>query len=743
MSGSSLDSSTMEGAVEQHGSAGGADRAIPRHRLLTRLQDSTAPVIVISAAAGAGKSTLARQWAQADPRPHVLVALAPHLDDVAALGHLVIDGLEPLGAPAAHTRAVLTGAEPALSTVVLPALAEVVSSRQEPFVLVIDDVHLLHSASCHRLLAALCDSVPSGSAIALLTRDATPAWLGRTRADGRLTELTDLRLDREEAGLLFAAQHVPLDDADLSLALEQSEGWAVGLYLAALARSSGVRDSSAGDFRRFVSDYLQSQIIDALDPVQQDFLLRTSLLGELDPGLCAAVTGRADAEAILDDLHRRIQLVVTVRADPPLFRYHHLFAECLTAKLHAVDPAAVPQLHEKAAQWCADNGDLDRAIRHAKASGDLTLVGALVWSRIISCIGSGRPDRLGSWLSDLDDRQLERDPWLSLAASWLALQQGDGGRMQRWALVAERHAGRDWRARAATDPYAASLATILVLIGQSLSDVVTLAGDALEGLPADSGFRPPTSWLRGVAQTLLGQLDEGRASILQAERLAIALDVPVIQADSLAFLGVLSILGGERDAGLRQITEAVELIEKHDLDRLATTAHTVTAQAFALAVVGDRRQALEAFAKARRLTGMVTDIAPWFAVTGRLIQARTAMLLGDGATARTLTSEAAQLMSADLRGTLVQSMLEETTDALRTMTTQVGPTAALTTAELRILQFLPTHMSFPQIGEQLFLSQNTVKTHALSIYRKFAVTSRGEAVLRAQALGLVEPAVHN
>lgn len=100
-------------------------------------------------------------------------------------------------------------------------------------------------------------------------------------------------------------------------------------------------------------------------------------------------------------------------------------------------------------------------------------------------------------------------------------------------------------------------------------------------------------------------------------------------------------------------------------------------------------------------------------------------------------------MSADLRGTLVQSMLEETTDALRTMTTQVGPTAALTTAELRILQFLPTHMSFPQIGEQLFLSQNTVKTHALSIYRKFAVTSRGEAVLRAQALGLVEPAVHN
>ena len=274
----------MDRATEWRDTPPDRDRTIPRHRLLTWLQDTTAPVIVISAAAGAGKSTLARQWAQADPRPHILVALAPHLDDVAALGHLVIDGLEPLGAPAAHTRAVMTGAEPALSTVVLPALAEVVSTRQKPFVLVIDDVHLLHSASCHRLLAALCDSVPSGSAIALLTRDATPSWLARTRADGRLAELTDLRLDREEAGLLFAAQQVPLDDADLSLALDQSEGWAVGLYLAALARSSGVHGSNAGDFRRFVSDYLQSQIIDALDPVHQVFLLRTSLLGELDPG---------------------------------------------------------------------------------------------------------------------------------------------------------------------------------------------------------------------------------------------------------------------------------------------------------------------------------------------------------------------------------------------------------------------------------------------------------------------------
>jgi LuxR family maltose regulon positive regulatory protein len=206
---------------------------------------------------------------------------------------------------------------------------------------------------------------------------------------------------------------------------------------------------------------------------------------------------------------------------------------------------------------------------------------------------------------------------------------------------------------------------------------------------------------------------------------------------------VLAILGGDRDEGVRQITRSMELIRQHDLDRLATTAHTVTAQAFALAVVGDRRAAGAAFAKARRLSGMVTEIAPWFAVTGRLIQARTAMLLGDGATARVLANEAARKMTADLNGTLVETMLVDTRASLRSMAVESGTAAALTSAELRVLQFLPSHLSFPQIGERLFLSQNTVKTHALSMYRKFGVTSRSEAVAKAQALGLVEPPAHD
>ncbi len=460
----------------------GADR-VPRQRLLGVLkQQPLASAVVISAAAGSGKSTLASQWSEIDDRPHALVALAPHLDDPAVLGSLIVDALEEFGPSAPSTRAVLTGTEPEFSAVLLPAIRELAASRTRPFVLVLDDAHLLRESRCHQLLAALCDGIPDGSTLTLVTRDAAPAWLGRARVEGRLTEVRDLAMDRDEAALLFVAAGVHLEETELADVLSRSEGWAVGLYLVALARTDG-RGSPTGDFRRFLDDYLQTQVLDALTLDQQDFLTSTSGLDELSGPLCDAVTGRADSETMLRELARRVQLVITVDGHPPRYRYHHLLADCLQAILCVRDPGSIPELHARAAQWFAARGDLDSAIRHAKRSGDLRLTGELVWSEIVPCIGSGRPDRLGLWLGDLDDRQLQEDRWLSLAASWLALQQGNGGRMRRWALAAEAHAGRDWRRRVATDDYAASLATLLVLIGQSLNDVVTLAGDALEGLP--------------------------------------------------------------------------------------------------------------------------------------------------------------------------------------------------------------------------------------------------------------------
>jgi len=164
----------------------------------------------------------------------------------------------------------------------------------------------------------------------------------------------------------------------------------------------------------------------------------------------------------------------------------------------------------------------------------------------------------------------------------------------------------------------------------------------------------------------------------------------------------------------------------------------MTAQALVLAMRGDKSTASTTLVTARRLSGLLGDAAPWFAVAGRLVQARTAILLGDGATARQLITEAKTHMTPELSASSAADSLAEAENALAQMTALGGPTSALTTAELRVLQFLPSHLTLKQIGEHLFVSLSTVKTHVLSIYRKLGVRSRAEAVTRARVLGLVE-----
>ncbi len=355
------------------------------------------------------------------------------------------------------------------------------------------------------------------------------------------------------------------------------------------------------------------------------------------------------------------------------------------------------------------------------------------------CIGTGHPDLLRHRLIGLSDRQLAADPSLALAAAWLALMTGDVDSLGTWLAVVEERVGPDWQERASGDPLAAGLAMIHALVAPgSLARMADLAGSALLGLPRDSAFRPAAAFLHGVALTLARDLDGGMASLKQAVQLARAAEIPVSEADSLAWLGIIAIIEGNRAAGFRQIMRAAALGREHHLDRLSTGAHSLTAEAFALALQHDLPAAERTLAVARRQTVALGDIAPWFAVCGRILQARTAMLLGDGATARLLLAEVRTLMTPDLRDSLAQDLLDETESALRTLAVDGVSADALTTAELRVLQFLPSHLTFRQIGEHLFLSQNTVKTHALSIYRKLGVSSRDESVVRARSLGLVD-----
>lgn len=718
---------------------------IDRRRVLDLLTD-TPPVVVISAPAGSGKSTVARQWTARSERANATVRVTAALDDPAELARALVEALEPLGPAAEGTRARITGKEPAFSATLLPGLARLAQSRSQPFILVVDDVQLVGSDSAQQVLAAVCEGTPDGSTTALLTRSQAPAWLARIRTTGRLAEVTagDLAFDLDEARELLIHLGAPADPSVVADVVEHTEGWPVGVYLTGLSMRSGnlrpparLRLTKGSD--RAVADYLRTQVLATLSEDHRHFLIRTSILDELDGPLCGALLQRDDSALVLADLHRNIQLLISVDGDQPRYRYHHLLAEELNAELHTTSPGEIAGLHERAALWFDAHGYLEAAIRHATASGNTAIVARIIWPAVPTCVASGTLDHLRAWLAGLSERQIAEDRWLTMAAAWACLQQGDANAMWRWEGLAQAHAGPDWREAARNDAYAATLAVLHGLISTGgIDDTRDLCDRALGGLRPNDPFRAAAAFNKGVALSLQREVTAGMESLLEAEALAQVLDVPVIEANAKSWMGLLALDAGERQRAIRLVSEAAEVTRRHHLDRLATGALTMTAQSLVLALVADKSAAASALATARRLTVAAGAISPWFAVSGRLRQARAAALLGDGATARLLISEARENMTPELQASSLADSLSEADTILAHMSDHAGAAGVLTTTELRVLQFLPSHLTLQQIGEHLFVSQSTVKTHVLSIYRKFGVGSRGDAVAHAQSLGLVE-----
>ncbi|MFN8168045.1 MAG: LuxR C-terminal-related transcriptional regulator [Candidatus Nanopelagicales bacterium] len=591
----------------------------------------------------------------------------------------------------------------------------------------------------------MAGAVPAGSRLLLLTRDEPPQWLARARAEGHVLDIgpRELAFSVPETERMFRSLGLQPDMDQTARLVEHTEGWAVGLYLIALAMAREGSSSTVqigavpiGPGTR-IGEYLRSEVLDPLDPHERTFLQRTSVLDELTAEACDAVLERRDSATVLARLHRHNLLVVRLDGGNR-FRCHHLLAEQLATDLADDEPTLVPVLHRRAARWFESQGDLDAAVRHAKRSGDLPLVAELVWSGIEGCLGSGRPDRLRNWLSGLSERDVASDRWLSLAAAWSAEQTGHLDTMRRWLLTSQKHACRDWRARMQDDEYAASVALLVGIVGGAgLDDSVVLCQGALRGLPVDSGFRAAAAFVSGVCLTLLRRPAEGTANLVEAEQLARALSIPLVQANALSWQGLMAVATADHARGAELIAEASRLIEIYHLDRMVTSAHCLTAKALLLAMRHEP-EAAATLAKARRLTVTIHGVGPWFAVCGPLFQVRAALLLGDVALARLLMIEARAAMTPELADSLAGDLLDDTETLFRSVSLAGTSGAALTAAEMRVLQFLPSHLSFPLIGEHLHLSLNTVKTHAVSIYRKLGVNSRDDAVARAQELGLVE-----
>ena len=703
------------------------------------------PVASVVAPAGYGKTTLLAQWAERSGQAFAWVSLDERDNDPKVLLSYVaaaLDAVEPVGERVFGALASPGGSVPGP---VVSALGFAFSSMTLPVVLVLDDVHVLDDHECWAALSVLADHVPPGSRLVLSGRDAPVLALARLRAAGRMLELgpRDLALTHEEASSLLRNASVSVGEGDVAELHRRTEGWPAGLYLAALGlREGGPVTSAADSFGggdRLVSEYIQSEVLARLSSRQRVFLTRTAVLERLCGPLCEAVLDAPGAAAILAPLARSNLLLVPLDRHGEWYRYHHLFRDMLLAELRRREPELIPVLRRRAAGWCARNDLPEEAMEYTIAAGDVDMAAALVGKLGVRAYRQGKTAAVQRWLRWLEDRgETEGHPMVAVLAGLLSTATGRAAEAERWADVVDR-----WQygeASGPDDPAAEAWAALLraVLCRRGVKQMRADADEAACRLAAESVPEPAAALMQGVARVLSGDLDGGDASLGDAAGVAEVTGAPGVAAVAMCERSLVAMARGEWDRAEVLAGRARTVLRQAGIEEYYATPLVCAVHAHIALRRGDSSTARQKLVSAQRLRPLLTYALPHFAVQARIELARAHLALSDPAGARALMREVDELLRCrpDL-GSLVgeaeafRARLSEEHDP------SVPGISALSAAELRVLPTLASHLSFPQIAAEMFLSPHTVKSQAISIYRKLGVSSRAQAVARSRELGLL------
>jgi LuxR family transcriptional regulator, maltose regulon positive regulatory protein len=408
-------------------------RYLPRPRLLDALDEATAgQVTLVSAPAGYGKTLLLAEWAARRPGSTAWVSLDDDDNDDRRFWSALLASLTSCEAvPAAnplHDLA-LPGV-PSRDPEFLAVVVDAVGTVPGPVRLVLDDVHELTSPEPLHGLASLVRDRPPGLHLVLSGRADPPLPLARMRLAGQLCEIRadGLRFSLPEATAMLAKADVPARPDQVRLLVEETDGWAAGLRLAALSmREAEDPDQFLSGFvgsGRAVSDYLVGEILSRLPAHTRELLGAVSVCDQLTAPLATALSGRPDAGAQLDSLERETSLVLSTGEGRTWYRVHPLLRSHLRADMQRRHPDAIVRLHARAADWFAAAGQPVSALAHARRSGDLDQVGRLLRRHATALIADGEHAAVREALARLGGTYLENEPWLALVAALVATEGG-------------------------------------------------------------------------------------------------------------------------------------------------------------------------------------------------------------------------------------------------------------------------------------------------------------------------------
>ena len=713
-----------------------------RQALLERLSASRATVVSVSAPAGYGKTTFLAQAAARERRAVAWVSLDAHDDDPSILASLLAAALHLIRPIDAKVFKAI--AAPAISP--WSAVTRLSSALEDhpAVVLFVDDADSLAPGPAADVLTALPDLLPAGSRLVLASRASPPIALSRRRIAGTVLELdtTDLALDDQEAFALAEAIGHGIDEATASMLNEQAEGWLAGLYLGILATSDR-RDLTTHGLTgnsRAIARYLRSEILEPLGPDLVAFLRRTSFLERMSGPLCDAVLGRTDSAVILTSLESANRFVLPMDDRGVWYRQHHLLRDLLRADLEGDDADDIALLATNASIWFDEHGSPGEAIDNARLAGDETRLARLLVTHTQTAFNAGNVATVQRWFDEVEAAPwMVRHPELAVIGAIYFALVGDPPRAGQWMHMATATDAVGPMSDGSRSIHAWLALSRAIMAQNGAASMLADAAIAVDQIPSLSPWRTAALTALGIAHYLAGDDLTADATLAEADRASIPPAAASGRALALAYRSILAIEHGAWARAGAMTTRARDIVLRNSLDELALMGLVFALTARVATRRGNRIQAASDQAHAHRLRAGLSAAVPWLAVGTDLELARLALAQSDAAGTRTLLQEANDILSGfPSFGRLAGDVVTLREQAAAAASVVVGA-SALTAAELRLLPYLSTYLSFREIGERVGVSANTIKSQTMSIYRKLDVSSRGDAIAKAAAVGLTDP----
>jgi LuxR family maltose regulon positive regulatory protein len=540
--------------------------AVERARLIARIAEREAPLTLICAPAGFGKTTLMQQlrqryqsrgiatvWLQVDRADNELGRFLQSL-----MGAVQI--ALPQFLPPDLADPYQNGTSPAQG--LAADLLDRISLSETAIALFLDDLELITDQNACDFLQRLLADLGPHHQVVIGSRTSPGLALGRMRAHGLLLELdqADLRFTREETSTYLTRQSMSAP-AVLETLQQRTEGWPVALQLAAITLNTKGKGGSDW-LRRFsgstesVAEYLAQEVLDSRPARQRDFLLRSSVLGEFCAEMCDAVLETNDSSDMIAQILRSNLLLSSIDAEQRWHRYHPLFAEFLCARMRRESPGEMPGLHRRAARWTADEGLTKEAVGHALAAQDHTLAADLLASSAMDMVRSGRVADTARAIAMLPDAEVTRRPDLLRAAAFAAVFAHRYSAATRLIETIERSGNR---ANRGSDDEIAAMRLMLLGWTDRIPEVL----ETVDGMRSElSRFSPFTAGLASNASAYcniaLGRYVKAEQDLARARQACEPIHALYVLSYSACFAAAIELILGNIASARTMLDSAME-----------------------------------------------------------------------------------------------------------------------------------------------------------------------------------------